>query len=238
MKKANVLASVTTPDGSTQTLVERDGQYMIWVNGRELMSTRHAFSEEQLGVVGCELAQQTRGAQVLVGGLGLGFTLRAALATLHADAKVVVAELMPNVVTWNRNTAYPLAHASLADRRTEVLIGDVAEIIERSPARFDAILLDADNETTTMNTAGNRRLYQSRGVESVARALRPNGRVTYWSVSEDVALVRRLGEAGFGVETRRVQKHEGARGGGHHALIIGQKAGAPTARGASTKRRA
>jgi spermidine synthase len=223
MKKANVLARVTTPDGATQALVERDGNYMIWVNGRELMSTRHAFSEEQLGAVGCELLRGARGVHVLVGGLGLGFTLRAALAALAADARVIVAELMPNIVSWNTDPAYPLAHAELADARTEVVIADVADVIDRSPGRFDAILLDADNETTAMNTPGNSRLYRQSGVAAVARALRPSGRVTYWSVTDDPALVRRLSEAGFRVETRKVPKYAGARG-GRHALVIGQKA--------------
>lgn len=207
MKKATVLEQVTTPDGSLQALVERDGQYMIWVNGRELMSTRHAFSEEQLGVVGCQPLLGRKGARVLIGGLGLGFTLRAALANLGRDAQVVVAELMPQVVEWNRNPAYPLASAALADRRTEVVLGDVAALIAKSRARFDAILLDADNETTAMNTVGNSSLYRSAGLASIAQALKPHGTVVYWSVGHDPALVKRLTQAGFVVESRRVPKY-------------------------------
>jgi spermidine synthase len=223
MKKANVLEQITTPDGSTQALVERDGQYMIWVNGRELMSTRHAFSEEQLGVVGCQPLRQTRRARVLIGGLGLGFTLRAALETLGRDARVVVAELMPEVVAWNRNPAYPLASAALADPRTEVAEGDVADVITKSAATFDAILLDADNQTTVMNTAGNRSLYESAGLARVAAALRPNGTVVYWSVGDDPNLVKRLTTAGFTVEARRVRRHPTAKSGGYHVLIIGRR---------------
>jgi len=240
MKKATVLEQVTTPDGSTQALVERDGQYMIWVNGRELMSTRHAYSEEQLGVVGCEPLAKHKRARVLIGGLGLGFTLRAALATLSRDAEVVVAELMPEVVTWNRNPAYPLASAALADRRTKVELGDVAVLIGRSVARFDAILLDADNETTAMNTAGNSSLYKAAGLASIARALTPQGAVVYWSVAEDPTLVKRLTQAGFAVESRRVRKYAAATGaskasdtrptsaasaGGHHWLIVARRLG-------------
>jgi spermidine synthase len=220
MKKASVLEQVTTPDGSVQALVERDGQYMIWVNGRELMSTRHAFSEEQLGVVGCQPLLGRKGARVLIGGLGLGFTLRAALANLGRDAQVVVAELMPQVVEWNRNPAYPLAGTALADRRTEVVLGDVADVIAKSAARFDAILLDADNETTAMNTAGNSSLYQGAGLASIARALKPHGTVVYWSVGDDPALVKRLTAAGFTVESRKVRKHATAKTGGYHVLII------------------
>jgi spermidine synthase len=224
MKKATVLEQVTTPDGSTQALVERDGEYMIWVNGRELMSTRHAFSEQQLGVVGCQPLRGKKGARVLIGGLGLGFTLRAALDNLSADARVVVAELMAEVVAWNENPAYPLARAALADRRTEVVLGDVAALIAKSDARFDAILLDADNETTAMNTAGNSSLYQSAGLANIARALKPRGTVVYWSVGDDPALVKRLTRAGFTVETRRVRKHATATAGGYHVLIVGMRA--------------
>ena len=224
MKKATVLEQVTTPDGSTQALVERDGEYMIWVNGRELMSTRHAFSEQQLGVVGCQPLRGKKGARVLIGGLGLGFTLRAALENLDADARVVVAELMPAVVAWNENLAYPLASAALLDRRTEVTLGDVAALIAKSVARFDAILLDADNETTAMNTAGNSSLYQSAGLASIARALKPRGTVVYWSVGDDPELVKRLARAGFVVTAERVRKHPSAKSGGYHVLIVGTRA--------------
>ena len=220
MKKATVLEHVKTPDGSTLALVERDGHYMIWVNGRELMSTRHAYSEQQVGVVGCEPLRGRRGARVLIGGLGLGFTLRAALDTLGAGARVVVAELIPQVVEWNRNPAYPLASAALADKRTEIMLGDVAELIGKSVARFDAILLDADNETTTMNTAGNSSLYRRAGLASIARALTPGGTVVYWSVGEDPRLAKRLTQAGFKVEVRRVRKHAAAESGGYHVLLL------------------
>jgi spermidine synthase len=223
MKKATVLEQVTTPDGSKQALVERDGEYMIWVNGRELMSTRHAFSEQQLGVVGCQPLRSKKGARLLIGGLGLGFTLRAALENLAADAHVVVAELMPEVVAWNENPAYPLARAALLDRRTEVVLGDVAALIAKSVARFDAILLDADNETTAMNTAGNSSLYQSAGLANIARALKPRGTVVYWSVGDDPALVKRLTQAGFVVRAEGFRKHPTAKCGGHHVLIVGAR---------------
>jgi len=223
MKKATVLEQIRTPDGSTLALVERDGHYMIWVNGRELMSTRHAFSEQQLGVVGCQPLRGQKGARVLIGGLGLGFTLRAALESLDDDARVVVAELMPEVVAWSQNPAYPLAGAALADRRTEVVLGDVAKLIANSVARFDAILLDADNETTAMNTAGNSQLYRSAGLANIARALSARGTVIYWSVGDDPALVKRLTQAGFAVEARRVRKHPTAKTGGYHVLLIARR---------------
>ena len=221
MKRATVLEQVKTPDGSTMSLVERDGQYAIQVNGRELMSTRHSFSEEQLGVVACRGRARLEGARVLIGGLGLGFTLRRALDNLAPSARVVVAELVAEVVAWNHNPDYPLAAAALADPRTQVIIGDVAEVMLRSPDSFDAIMLDADNQTTSMNTAGNSSLYTPAGIAKVWRKLEPGGTVVYWSAGEDPLLAKRLAANGFEVEVQRVRKHR--TGGGHHFLLIGHR---------------
>ena len=222
MKRATVLEQVKTPDGSTMALVERDGEYVIRVNGRELMSTRHSFSEEQLGVVACRERAQLEDACVLIGGLGLGFTLRATLANLGRDASVLVAELVPEVVDWNHNPAYPLAAAELADPRTRVMIGDVANIMVRSQYSFDAIMLDADNQTTNMNTAGNTSLYQPHGIAKVKRKLKPGGTVVYWSAGEDPLLAKRLAAGGFDVEVHRVRKHP-TGGGGYHVLVAGHR---------------
>jgi spermidine synthase len=216
-----LLEQLKTADGSSLALVERDGEYAIRVNGRELMSTRHSFSEEQLGVVACRGRAQRANVRVLVGGLGLGFTLRAALANLGRDAHVVVAELIPEVVAWNRNPAYPLAAAALADPRTEVVLGDVADIVAHSQNRFDAIMLDADNQTTTMNTAGNSSLYQTAGLAKVWRALRPGGTVVYWSAGEEPLFAKRFASSGFDVAVQRVRKHPTA--GGQHVLLVGQR---------------
>jgi spermidine synthase len=222
MKRATVLEQVKTPDGSTMALVERDGEYVVRVNGRELMSTRHSFSEEQLGVVACQGRARLEGACVLIGGLGLGFTLRAALANLAPQARVLVAELVPEVVDWNRNPAYPLAAAALADPRTQVLIGDVADILAQSQDSFDAVMLDADNQTTSMNTAGNTSLYQPPGIAKLWRKLKPGGTVVYWSPGEDPLLAKRLASIGFDVEVHRVRRHP-TGGGGHHVLLAGHR---------------
>jgi spermidine synthase len=221
MKRATLLEQVETPDGSTMALVERDGEYVIRVNGRELMSTRHSYSEEQLGVVACRGRARLQNARVLVGGLGLGFTLRAALANLARNARVLVAELVPEVVDWNRNPAYPLARAALADPRTEVVIGDVADILVQSPNGFHAIMLDADNQTTSMNTAGNSSLYHRAGIAKVWNKLEPGGTVVYWSAGDDPVLAKRLAAGGFDVEVQRVRKHP--TGGGHHVLLVGHR---------------
>lgn len=222
MKPTKVLEQVRTPDGSTMALVEHDGAFIIRVNGRELMSTRHSHSEEQLGVVACQECAQRKGARVLIGGLGVGFTLKAALANLASDAHVVVAELIPDVVDWNRNDGYPLAAAALADPRTEVIIGDVALVLKRSPHHFDAIMLDADNQTTNMNTAGNTSLYHAAGIKRVWGKLKPGGVVVYWSAGEDPLLEKQLAGNGFQVEVQRVRRHA-TGGNGHHFLLIGRR---------------
>jgi len=221
VKKWTLLEQVTTPDGSSLSLAEHDGTYAIRVNGRELMSSRHSYSEEQLGVVACQTLRAQSRARVLIGGLGLGFTLRATLATLPSDARVVVAELLAEVVTWNRNPAYPLSSEALADCRTQVVIGDVAHLIERSKGDFDAIMLDADNQTTSMNTDGNARLYQAAGLAAVHRALTKNGTAVYWSAGEEPAFVDRFGKSGFDVEVRRVRRHPSSKA--SHFLLIGRR---------------
>jgi spermidine synthase len=221
LKKWTLLEQALTPDGSTLSLAEHDGTFVLRVNGRELMSTRHSFSEEQLGVVACQPLAAQKGACVLIGGLGLGITLRAALANLPGDARVVVAELLPEVVSWNRNPAYPLASAELADNRTQLVIDDVARVISQSEARFDAILLDADNETTVMNTAGNSRLYQADGLAAVRRALKPSGTVVYWSAGDDPIFVKRFSSSGFEVTTQKVRRHPSLKS--SHFLFVGQR---------------
>ncbi len=220
MKKWTQLEQVTTPDGSTLSLAVHDRTYVLRVNGRELMSSRHAFSEQQLAVVACQRLRDERRACVLIGGLGLGFTLRAALLHLPADAEVIVAELLPEVVARNRNADYPLAAAELADARTRVLIGDVARVIEQSEARFHAIMLDADNETTAMNTAGNTSLYAPAGLSAVRRALKPGGLAVYWSAAQDPRFVKRFASCGFAVETQRVPRHPSLKS--SHFLFVGR----------------
>jgi spermidine synthase len=221
MKKWDLLQQVERPDGTKMTLNVRDQEYVIRVNGRELMSTRHYASEEQLAVVACEGLEKQRGVRVLVGGLGLGFTLRAALKSLGPDARVDVAELLPAVVEWNKNPSYPLASASLNDPRTHVVIGDVADVITKGRGGYDAIMLDADNETTDMNTAGNASLYRMDGLARVHAALRPGARVVYWAASEEPRFAKLMGTCGFQVEVRKARTH--ATSGGSHTLLIGRK---------------
>lgn len=221
MKKWDLLEQVQVPGGQTMTLHGCEGQFAIRVNGRELMSTRHHHSEEQLAVVACAHVREKKGARVLIGGLGLGFTLRAALSSLSKDARVVVAELIPAVVDWNRNPAYKLASDALADPRTQIQIGDVGNLIAKSYGGYDAIMLDADNETTEMNTSGNANLYELDGLTRIYAALRPGGCVVYWSAGAEPRFAKQMGKSGFVVETQRARAH--ATSGGNHYLLIGRR---------------
>lgn len=196
------------------SLHEHDGNYTIRVGTAELMSTKRHESEFALGELGVSHLKTEPRARVLVGGLGLGFTLRAALGALRKDATVVVAELMPAVVEWNQNPAYGLAAAELADPRTHLVLGDVYDIIRKNQAGFDSILLDADNNTTAMTTAGNKHLYAHDGLALVYQALKPGGIAVYWSVNSDPKFLARMSRAGFHVTETKV---------GHHVLQVGSR---------------
>ena len=151
MKKWTTVDQALTPDGKTISLNEHDGSYAIRVAGIPLMSTRQHASEEKLAELACARVREIRRARVLVGGLGFGFTLKAALAALAADATVVMAEILGSVIAWNRNPAFPLAAEALADPRVVVLQQDVGEVIREARGSFDSIILDVDNGPAATN---------------------------------------------------------------------------------------
>jgi len=221
VKKWTTLEHTTTPDGSKLTLSEHDGEYVLRVNGRELMSNKRHASELRLGELG-GLAK-TKAPRILIGGLGLGYTLRGALNRTAPDADIVVAELMPEIVAWNQNPAYPLAGDVLSDPRTSVVIGDVYDVITNAITSnpFDAILLDADNGTTAMMTEGNSRLYDTSGLALVRAALNTHGLAVYWSATREPELERHLKKLGFGVTTEIVRAY--GHGGPRHTLVIARK---------------
>lgn len=164
------------------------------------MGTNAAESEKVLAQLACEHLSMRADARVLIGGLGFGFSLRQVLALVPADAQISVAELLPEVVAWNRQYLHAINGLSLDDKRVEVLIEDVFHVISRAPAaHYDAILLDVDNGPVAMVQNGNERLYQARGFSAIQHALKPGGRVTFWSASSDHAFARRLAKAGFKV---------------------------------------
>jgi spermidine synthase len=222
VKKFERLDEATAPDGTVLTLCRHDGAYFIRVNGVELMSTRRHRSEDRLAELVCAPLRERPGACVLIGGLGLGFTLRAALRTLAADAQVVVAELVEAVIRWNAEPAYALADDALADPRVRVRHDDVARLLAASPGAFDGIMLDVDNGAEALTAAGNARLYQAAGIRTAVAALRPGGRLAYWSAAADPAFADALRRAGLAVETVAERAHAG--GGTRHVLYVARRA--------------
>jgi spermidine synthase len=228
VKKFECLEQATAPDGTVLTLHRHDATYTVRANGEELMSTRRHHSEERLAELTCAALRERPGARVLIGGLGLGFTLRAALAALAADARVVVAELVAAVIAWNANPAYPLAGDALRDPRVELRHADVVDVLRDGAGQYDAIMLDVDNGAAPMTTAGNARLYGDAGIREAIAALRPGGRLAYWSPDADPAFDRALRRAGLTVAVTRARAH--TTSGPRHALYVGHRGdvGAPS----------
>lgn len=220
MKRTERLAEGTAPDGSVLTLYRHDGAYFIRVRGVDLMSTRRYESEERLADVVCRPLRAVPGAAVLIGGLGLGFTLKAALRALPQDARVTVVEIVEEIIGWNRNPEYGLAAAALADPRVDVRHADVLDVLRESRGRFDGVMLDVDNGAEALTTGSNSKLYRSSGVRATIAALRPGGRVAYWSAGDDPRFAAVLRAAGLEVDVERVRAH--ASSGGMHTLLVGQ----------------
>lgn len=218
MKKLERLAEARTPDGTVLVLFRHDGDYVIRADGAELMSTRHHHSEDRLAELGCAPLRERAGARVLIGGLGLGFTLKAALRLLPDDAEIVVAELVRAVIDWNESPNHQLAGDALKDARVEVYHGDVGAVMRERPGAFDAIMLDVDNGPDPMTTSGNGSLYTDAGVRTSAAALRPGGRLVYWSAQDDRKFERTLRRAGLAAETSRVWSH-GTKGTLHTLFV-------------------
>jgi spermidine synthase len=220
VKPTELLGETRAPDGTHIALTRQDREFIILAGGRPLMSSRMHGSEQALAMFGCRHVRRAR-PRVLVGGLGMGFTLRATLDALPADADVLVAELVPAVVEWNRGPLGPLAGHPLRDRRTRVVLGDVGETIRASRAAFDAILLDVDNGPDAFTAAGNSGLYSDGGLSAVRDALAPGGRLAVWSAWEDRKFEQRLRYAGFDVEVQRVRARL-KQGGPRHTIFIGR----------------
>lgn len=224
MKRVERLGEAAAPDGTVLTLYRHDGAYAIRVNNVELMNTRRFHSEEQLAERVCQPLADTPGARVLIGGLGFGFTLKAALRVLAADAGVVVAEIVEGIIDWNRNPEYPLAADALADPRVDLRLDDVANVLRDGRGQYDAIMLDVDNGAAAMTTKGNAGLYRANGIRRAVAALRPGGRLAYWSADDDPAFERALRGAGLTVETTRARAHPTL--GIRHTIFVATRAGA------------
>lgn len=215
------LGRARAPDGGELVLYRRGGEFVIRVDGMELMSSRAHGSEEELAELACAGLGDRSGARVLVGGLGLGYTLRATLDRVAADARVVVAEIVPEVVAWNRLHLGHLAGKPLDDPRAQVHVGDVGALLRGAKERFDAILLDVDNGPVALTRKGNQGLYGDSGLAVTKRCLRQRGALAVWSAHPDRHFEGRMRKAGFKVETHDVAAR-GVAGGPKHTIFVGR----------------
>jgi spermidine synthase len=221
VKPTELLGETRTPAGEAMALTRRDTEYVILAGGKSLMSSRMHGSEEALATVACRRARALDEPCVLIGGLGMGFTLRATLDLLPPGATVVVVELVPAVVEWNRGPLGPLAGHPLKDGRVVVEIGDVAATLRASTSRFDAVLLDVDNGPAAFTASDNAWLYGDQGLAAIRRALKAGGVLAVWSAWEDRKFEQRLRYGGFTVEMERVRARL-KKGGPRHTLFVGQ----------------
>lgn len=211
-----LIQTVDVPGSRSKMSLHRQGdEHSIWLDGVPLMTSRLHGSEEALAGLGCQNLSDRPGARVLVGGLGMGFTLAAALRLVGPDAKVFVAELVPAVRDWNRDHLGHHAEHPLRDPRVEVAIVDVAVMVRNNPRGYDAILLDVDNGPSAMTLASNAGLYRPEGLALVAKALRPGGTVAFWSAYADAAFPKLLAKAGLRVDEHAVADRAGKKGSQH-----------------------
>lgn len=209
MKPTIKIASSQTPDGGEMTLYQHDKDFSIKINGQELMHSRQHESELELARLGCAHLSAKKEPRVLIGGLGMGYTLRQCLEMLPADAQIVVGELMSSVVEWNREFLGELNNHPLDDKRVELQVGDVVTLISKAKNSFDAILLDIDNGPDAMTDTGNSRLYGYGGIIACQNALRKQGCLAVWSAAPDKDFEQLLVSLDFHVRRYRVPAHKG-----------------------------
>lgn len=211
MKPTVIIATALTPDGSEMVLSEHDGNFAIRINGRGLMDSKATESERVLGQLGTALLAGRAKPRILIGGLGLGFTLKSVLDHTSPFATVTVAELMPAIIDWNRTHLAHLNGPALDDPRVTISQADVFKIITQTRNGFDAILLDIDNGPEAMVQASNYGVYSAHGLLRLAAALRSGGRAVFWSAGDDPQFLKRLQQAGFKTETVPAKRYAGAR---------------------------
>jgi len=224
MKPFLTLATARTSAGAELSLHSHDTEFYLRVNRQPLMGTNASESEKMLAQLACiRLGGQTA-PRVLIGGLGFGFTLRQVLAMVGQGALVQVAELLPEIVAWNREFLSSVNGLLLDDPRVQISIEDVYQIIAKAPAgHYDAILLDVDNGPIAMVQDGNGRLYQAAGLAAISRALKPGARVTFWSASQDHGFARRLTKAGFKAECVACKAYPQAKRKTHTIFVADRK---------------
>ena len=210
-----LVATARAPDGEELRLMRRGDDFMIVLDRNELMNTRMSGSEEALATMTCERLPDHAAPRFLIGGYGMGFTLRAALGALGPKAKLTVAELVPEIIGWARGPMAELTAGCLDDPRVHVVIDDVADLIARGRSAYDAILLDVDNGPDGLVCEANDKLYTRAGLAAARAALKPGGVLAVWSAAKDAAFARRLAKGGFDVEEVTVRARSNGKGAKH-----------------------
>jgi spermidine synthase len=215
MKPLELVATAKAPDGEELRLMRRGDDFMIVLDRNELMNSRMSGSEEALATMTAERLGARAGQRWLIGGYGMGFTLRAALGALGPDAKLTVAELVPEIVDWARGPMADLAAGCLDDPRVGLETADVADLIARARGAYDAILLDVDNGPDGLVRAVNDRLYTPAGLAAARAALKPGGVLAVWSAAKDAVFANRLRKAGYDVDEVQARARSNGTGARH-----------------------
>ncbi|MDT7535576.1 spermidine synthase [Sphingobium sp. SA2] len=222
MTPREFLGSAAVPGGQELMLYRRGSDFMIVLDRNELMSSRMSGSEKALALMTIERLAGRKAPHLLIGGYGMGFTLRAALGVLGQDARITLAELVPEIIDWARGPMADLADGCLDDPRVDLLMGDVVPVIAAGRACYDAILLDVDNGPDGLTAAANDRLYSATGLAAARAALTPGGILAVWSAGSDDAFTRRLSSAGFAVDEVAVRARDNGKG-PRHVIWFAQK---------------
>ncbi|MET0361076.1 MAG: spermidine synthase [Sphingobium sp.] len=215
MQPRELIGTAPVPGGEELRLFRRGGDFMIVLDRNELMNSRMSGSEEALATMVVERLRGRRRPHMLIGGYGMGFTLRAALRELDTDAAITVAELVPEIIEWASGPMAALTAGCLDDPRVHVAERDVALVIGDALESYDAILLDVDNGPDGLTRASNDRLYSHAGLALARKALRPGGILAIWSAAPDAAFARRLATAGFTVDEVAVRARSNGKGPRH-----------------------
>ncbi len=218
--KPRIKLAESTFTGGVLSLTEHDGSYSISLDGKELMHSRANASELLLGSLGVARLNNETDARVLIGGLGLGFTLKSVLESVEDKTTIEVAEMIPEVIEWNRTYLKNLNGSLLEHPQVETRLVDVTQLIqEAEPHTYNAILLDVDNGPNAMVADSNASLYSNNGIRSICRALKKNGRLIVWSAGPDHGFEKRMGHAGLQVEIVRAKAHAGAKSPSHFLFL-------------------
>jgi spermidine synthase len=224
MKPTLKIATTQTPDGEVLTLFEHDGDYSIKVGCQELMTSRAHESELELARLGCARIAARQNPSVLIGGLGMGYTLRETLNLLQPEATVVVSELIPDVVQWNRDILGELTNHPLRDPRVMLKVCDVMQVIQQAEHAFDAILLDVDNGPEALTASDNDRLYSRQGLQACMRALHAKGCLAVWSGATDSQFERRLKAENLFFQLYHVPVYKGGKARARCVWVISRDA--------------